>query len=331
MTIVRVSKGWIPVKETMQSTPGWNQSVEMFLNHLRHERGFSEETLRAYAADFRQFQGFASRVTKTSDPLLADITSDVIRGYLASLHGSIEKTSQARKLSALRSLCRYLEERGFLAINPAESVAHPKSRVRLPSFLGVDEVFQFLRSLEKSCQEPGASWRRYRNRAIFELLYSAGLRVSELTGANEPDLDLGAGMIRVLGKGSKERVVPVGAKAMESISEYLTVLDLQLSSARKRNHALFRNARGGRLTGRSVHRILLAELKRCGLWQHLTPHGLRHTFATHLLNAGADLRAIQEMLGHATLSTTQRYTHVHMDQLMKTYDLAHPRSRKKAR
>lgn len=319
------------MKEKIESTLDWAQSLEIFFKYLRHERGASEETLRAYAADLRQFQEFLTRVSKASNPSWTDVTSEVIRGYLASLHGSIAKTSQARKLSALRSLCRYLEERGFLGMNPAEPVMYPKTRVRLPSFLGVDEMFHFLGSLDKSCREPGASWRRYRNRAVFELLYSTGLRVSELTGANETDLDFDAGMMRVLGKGGKERVVPVGEKAVESVSEYLAVLDLQFSTARNRNRALFRNARGGRLTARSVHRILLAELKRCGLWQHLTPHGLRHTFATHLLNAGADLRAIQEMLGHATLSTTQRYTHVHMDQIMKTYDLAHPRSRKESR
>lgn len=318
-----------PAKVNLQATPGLAQSAEIFLNHLRHERGLSEATLRAYTSDIRQFREFAARVTRSSDPPWTAISPDLIRGYLASLHGNITKTSQGRKLSALRSLCRFLEERGLLDANPAESVAHPKTRVKLPSFLGVDEAFHFLASLEKSCREPGASWRRYRNRGIFELLYSAGLRVSELTAANEGDLDFESGMMRVLGKGRKERIVPVGGQAMEAISGYLNTLDLQFPSARLQNRALFRNARGGRLTGRSVHRILLSELKRCGLWQHLTPHGLRHTFATHLLNAGADLRAIQEMLGHATLSTTQRYTHVHMDQLMRTYDLAHPRSRKK--
>lgn len=177
--------------------------------------------------------------------------------------------------------------------------------------------------------KPQSSWRRWRNWALFECLYSTGVRVSELVGLNEEDISFEAGMVRVFGKGKKERIVPIGKKAMESIRGYLSALDFQFARARADSPALFRNARGGRLTTRSVHRILRTELRKCGLWQYLTPHGLRHTFATHLLNSGADLRAIQEMLGHSSLSTTQRYTHVHMDQLMKVYDAAHPRSRKK--
>jgi integrase/recombinase XerC len=221
-------------------------------------------------------------------------------------------------------------DRGLHAENPAEAVSHPKLGMKVPDFLGVDDVFKFLDTMTRNCSQANCSWRRRRNLALFETLYSTGIRVSELTTLDEPHLDVYGGMIRVSGKGRKERVVPIGTKALKSIRGYLAALDEQFPQARSgRAAALFRNARGGRLTTRSVHRILLAELRTCGLWQHLSPHGLRHTFATHLLNSGADLRAIQEMLGHSSLSTTQRYTHVHMDQLMKVYDAAHPRSRKK--
>lgn len=317
-------------EELMQNPLSLQQAIDLFAAHLQFERGLSEETVRAYTSDLRQFHELASKLEKKKDILSVEsITPTLIRAYLAQLHKNLEKTTQARKLSALRSLYRYLLENGLAQRNPTELIHNPKTRVKLPSFLGVDEVFQFLKSIEKSCQSPGASWRRWRNWAIFELLYSTGVRVSELVGANEGDIDFENGMMRVLGKGRKERLVPVGGKAIETLTAYFSNLDLQLPTARVQSSALFRNSRGGRLSARSVHRILIAELRKSGLWQHLSPHSLRHTFATHLLNAGADLRAIQEMLGHSTLSTTQRYTHVHVEQLTRTYDLAHPRSRKR--
>jgi integrase/recombinase XerC len=164
---------------------------------------------------------------------------------------------------------------------------------------------------------------------MFELLYSAGIRVSELIKLNLDGVAFADALVRVSGKGRKERIIPVGTKALDALQYYLAALKVQFPTARASSQALLLNSRGGRLTARSVDRILKAELIACGLWQPLSPHGLRHTFATHLLNAGADLRAIQEMLGHESLSTTQRYTHVNMDQLMKVYDASHPRSRKK--
>ena len=307
----------------------WNRAVDLFLAHLRHERGLSEETLRAYNSDLAQWHGCFKGKTGKEDVLLADISSDVIRACMALRHKTLEKTSQARKLSSLRSFYRFLNEREDFGENPAERVSYPKTKRKIPSFMGVDDLFHFLDSLRRNASRPGMSWRSCRNWAMFECLYSTGTRVSELVGMNESDLACESGMVRVMGKGSKERVVPIGDKAMEALRGYLSVLDQQFPSARVQGSALFRNARGGRLTTRSVHRILKMELKRCGLWQQMSPHGLRHSFATHLLNSGADLRAIQEMLGHSSLSTTQRYTHVHMDLLMKTYDAAHPRSRKK--
>jgi integrase/recombinase XerC len=309
--------------------PDWHGAVDLFLAHLRHERGLSEETLRAYTTDLAQWHNCFTEKTGEADIRLRDISPDVIRGCMAALHKKLEKTSQARKLSSLRSFYRFLNDREVYEENPAEKVAHPKTKRKIPAFMGVDELFHFLDSLQRNASRPGSSWRSVRNWAMFECLYSTGTRVSELVGMDEGDLACESGMVRVLGKGSKERVVPIGDKAMAALRGYLAALDQQFPGARLQSTALFRNARGGRLTTRSVHRILKMELKRCGLWQQLSPHGLRHSFATHLLNSGADLRAIQEMLGHSSLSTTQRYTHVHMDLLMKTYDAAHPRSRKR--
>lgn len=313
----------------MESSNTLQKSVEAFVAYLRHERGLSAETLRAYSGDLAQLQQYAYQKTGKRALMISDITQDLLRGFIASMHRTREKTSQARKLSCLRSFYRYLNDCGIIESNPAALIAHPKTKTRIPSFMGVDNLFHFLDSLHRSCSRPEASWRRWRNWAMFEFLYSAGIRVSEMVNLNEADISFAEGTVRVLGKGSKERVVPVGNAALDATEQYLAVLRQQFAQAIAKNSAVFRNAYGGRLTARSVHRILQTELKKCGLWQHLSPHGLRHSFATHLLNSGADLRAIQEMLGHATLSTTQRYTHVHMDQLMKTYDAAHPRSRKK--
>jgi integrase/recombinase XerC len=259
---------------------------------------------------------------------IQDVSVQMIRGFLASGQKRWQKTSQGRKLSTLRTFFRYLNDVGACAGNPAEGVMYPRTRSKLPGFLGIDALFHFLDSLRLAAQQPGSSWRRWRNWALFETAYSSGLRVSELVGLDVLDLNTETGMVRVLGKGGRERVIPVGDKAVESIHRYLEALGRQPLKASEASSALFRNARGGRLTVRSVHRLLKSELERCGVWQQISPHGLRHSFATHLLNSGADLRAIQEMLGHSSLSTTQRYTHVHLEQLMKVYDGAHPRSRK---
>jgi integrase/recombinase XerC len=314
-------------RETSNDPLLWNEALGRYITYLHRERAFSPHTLRAYESDLTQFAGHLRTRWDRDDWSVAEIDADTIRSFMSRLHAKLDKTSQARKLSTLRSFFRFLMEEGSCGHNPAEAVTHPKLKEKLPSFLEVDPIFHFLNTLRESAVRSGSSWRRSRNWALFECTYSSGLRVSELVGLNEQDLLLSQGMVRVLGKGRKERIVPIGEKAMESIRHYQGALDAQFPGGRSMGPALFRNARGGRLTSRSVHRLLRAELERCGLWQQLSPHGLRHSFATHLLNSGADLRAIQEMLGHASLSTTQRYTHVQMNQLMKTYDAAHPRSR----
>jgi integrase/recombinase XerC len=312
----------------MESQLSLEQSKALFLDYLRHERSLSAETSRAYASDLEQFHRYLQKKMRSELIRLSEITPDLIRGFFATIHKDLKNTSRARKLSTLRSFYNYLTDRGWHQENPAQRVASPKIRAKIPAFLDVDDVFHFLDSLQQRALQPLCSWRRLRNWAIFECLYSIGARVSELVGLNEADVDFSEGLVRIRGKGKKERVVPVGKKALEAVRAYLAAVDNRFPQARASTPHLFRNSTGGRLTTRSVHRILRAELRSCGLWQHLSPHGLRHTFATHLLNSGADLRAIQEMLGHASLSTTQRYTHVHLDQLMKIYDTAHPRSRK---
>lgn len=307
----------------------WKSAQALFLNYLRHERNLSEETLRAYASDLSLFAGYVSEVSGSPDVELRMIGPETVRGYLASVHKSLEKTSRARKLSALRSFYRYLNSAGIFDENPADLVSHPRTKQKMPSFLQVDAVFHFLDTLSGAAHRQGSSWRKARNWALFESLYSTGIRVSELVRLNLDGVAFSEAIVRVRGKGRKERIVPIGMKALDALKYYLSALEFQFPKARAASQALFLNSRGGRLTARSVDRILKAELIACGLWQHLSPHGLRHTFATHLLNAGADLRAIQEMLGHENLSTTQRYTHVNMDQLMKVYDASHPRSRKR--
>ena len=312
------------------SGPDWDSAQELFLQYLRHERNLSEETLRAYASDLSQFAGYARGLAGPGGLQPGSIGAETIRGYLASVHRSLEKTSRARKLSALRSFYRYLISSGLFAENPADLVAHPKIEQKVPSFLTVDAVFHFLDALSGAALKRDGSWRKARNWALFESLYSTGIRVSELVKLNRDEVIFDEGVVRVRGKGRKERIVPIGTKALDALKYYLSALEFQFSERRAGgSQALFLNSRGGRLTERSVNRILKAELIGCGLWQHLSAHGLRHTFATHLLNAGADLRAIQEMLGHESLSTTQRYTHVDIDRLMKVYDASHPRSRKK--
>jgi integrase/recombinase XerC len=315
----------------MDSPYTLDQCADSFLDYLRNERGMSLHTVRAYAGDLAQLQQFAAERTGLQVLPVARIDQDLLRSFMTTLHRTREKTSQARKLSTLRSFFNYLNEQRMVDDNPAAFIASPKVKARIPSFLGVDNMFHFLDSLHHQCLRPASNWRRWRNWAMFEFLYSSGVRVSELAGLNERDVAFTEGSVRVFGKGSKERIIPVGITALDAIRGYILAFDEQFPEGRLRSPALFRNAAGGRLTPRSVHRILRSELQKCGLWQHLSPHGLRHSFATHLLNSGADLRAIQEMLGHASLSTTQRYTHVHLDLLMKTYDAAHPRGRKRER
>jgi integrase/recombinase XerC len=302
--------------------------MERFLDYLRVERNASRHTLRSYGADLEQFRNFllSSELhvdRKSGDVAVEKIDHLAIRAYLSHLYRGHRKSSLARKLAAQRSFFKYLVEEGLLAQSPAEIVATPKQERPLPTFLPVDEVFSLLETPDRS-----TTWGA-RDRAILETLYSCGIRVSELVGLTDGDIDFTLGILKVYGKGQKERIVPIGEKALTVIREYLPQRDEMMA----RLHApgpkapLFINRRGGRLTTRSVARILQKHILRCGLLRKVSPHALRHSFATHLLDAGADLRGIQEMLGHVSLSTTQRYTHVSVDKLMEVYDRAHPRAK----
>ena len=302
--------------------------IERFLEHLRVERNASAHTIRSYASDLEQFRSFLwsegfHRDEKKGDVRVEKIDHLAIRAYLSRLYREHKKSSLARKLAAQRSFFRYLVDEGLITRSPAEIVATPKQEKNLPSFLPVDEVFALV---EKP--DPATPWGA-RDRAILETLYSCGIRVSELVGLSDGDADLHLGIVRVYGKGRKERIVPIGEKAIEALRAYLPRRDEVLARRKKSGPRapLFVNPQGTRLTARSVARILQKHVLGSGLLRKVSPHALRHTFATHLLDAGADLRVIQELLGHVSLSTTQRYTHVSMDKLMEVYDKAHPRAK----
>jgi integrase/recombinase XerC len=304
--------------------PAVNRALQDFLSYLRVEKNYSGHTLRNYQSDLRQFIDFLGERSKrqgSTDRMDPKQVSHLdVRAYLASLYRRNAKSSVARKLSAIRSFFTYLLRQGEIKQNPADLVSAPKMGKAIPDFLQVDETFQLLRGPD------GDSVLGSRDRAILEVLYSCGLRVSELTALNLDGVELELGIIRVIGKGNRERIVPVGSKAREALSDYIQRRG-ELLGMQMEHGALFLNNRGGRLSPRSVARLLKKHMQRCNIGRPLSPHGLRHSFATHLLDAGADLRAVQEMLGHVSLSTTQRYTHLSIDKLMAEYDKAHPRSR----
>lgn len=286
------------------------EPVASFLEYLAAERGASPHTLRSYASDLDEFADFLRRERSS----LAHADARLVRAYLAWLHQRrLAKATIARRLASVRSCFRFLARRGVIERNPARQVRSPRLSRRLPSFLPKDE------SKELLDRPAGAAEADRRDHALLELLYATGIRVAECCGLDGDDLDRSHRAVRVLGKGNKERIVPVGDAAWAALDGYL--------AARGRARGpLFTNHRGGRLTPRSVHRIVGRQARLSGLDRRVTPHTLRHTFATHMLGEGADLRLIQELLGHSRLSTTQRYTHVSPEQLMKTYDAAHPRA-----
>ena len=301
--------------------------ISSFVKSLYSEKGYSENTCRAYLHDLKEFASFifsswfSENMSETeADSFRADqVDGLMIRGYLGFLHKKNKKATIARKLSALRSFFRYLVKHGVILENPAELILTPKQEQTIPTYLPVDDMFRLLDSIKAD------NLAGLRNRAIFETLYSCGLRVSELSGMNLFDVDFTKSVIRVLGKGDRERIVPIGRKATEAIKAYRQRLREESGLSDDTNAPLFLNKNQGRLTVRSIARILDKTAKECGLLAPVSPHALRHTFATHMLDAGADLRVVQELLGHKSLSTTQKYTHVSIDRLMEAYDKAHPR------
>ncbi|MDR0842436.1 MAG: tyrosine recombinase XerC [Acidobacteriota bacterium] len=322
----------IDKSEMTETLSGW---MEKFLEYLRVQRGASPHTLRNYAADLRQFHHHLTTAPDGGErpaPELEDIDNLTIREFLGVLYEEKnKKSSAARKLATLRSFMKYLTAEGAIRTSPARGVASPKQELRLPDYMTLDAAAHLMETPDAN------SNAGVRDRAILELLYGAGLRVSELVGLDLENVSLGERLVRVLGKGSKERIVPFGQKAVTALESYLGVRPALLSAkmrsalrvqTKQKNNdtALFLNLRGGRLTDRSVGNIVDRYVVQLAERLKVHPHTLRHTFATHMLNSGADLRAIQELLGHESLSTTQKYTHVSVEQLMRVYQNCHPRA-----
>jgi integrase/recombinase XerC len=290
-------------------------SAAAFLRHLERERNASPHTIRAYAEDLAQFSSYLQRELGRS-PRPADVDHLLVRGFLAELHQrGLRKSSSARKLAGLRSFFRYLCREGRLTANPARALQTPRQEKRIPAVLDEAQAASLL-------ELPGDGTAAVRGRAILELLYGTGIRCAEAVALDVHEIDVGARMVRVLGKGRKERIVLFGRRAEAALCEWL----VERGKLRPRTDALFLNARGGRLSGRSVRTLVATRVKQLALARRCSPHTLRHSFATHLLMRGADLRAIQELLGHASLSTTQRYTHVDTRHLIEVYKKAHPRA-----
>ena len=311
----------------MTRADSYDAARDRFLDFLRDQKRASGETLRAYRTDLEQFRyHLVKHYGQEAAPGPARIDALAVRGFVAHLsRDGVEKSSIARKLSAVRSFLRYAVRGGEMEANPAEAVHSPRIPRHLPRTLTVDEIFNLLERIKSD--DPTS----LRDRALLELVYAAGLRVSELVSIDLGDLDMAGMMVRVVGKGGKERLVPFGRKAAVSLRAWLEGSQPLRARAKKDPAALFLNAHGGRLSDRSVRRILNRRLSEAAIHARISPHTLRHSFATHLLGAGADLRAIQELLGHSSLSTTQRYTHVSTDSLMRIYDKAHPRALRGAR
>ena len=299
--------------------------VAAFVSWLEVEKGYSPHTVLGYRHDVSEFFVWLGDQRRATE-----VTPEAIRGYVASLYLANSSATVGRKLSALRSFFRYLCRQGIMDVYPLASIANPKTARNIPVFLTVDEVFALL-------EEPGRQRHQFarRDTAMLELMYASGLRVSELVSRDVNHLDFASGMVRVTGKGNKERLVPFGTAAAEALRIYFPerqqLLAARIATGRQaESQALFLNSRGGRLTSRSVERLIQRYGDRAGITATVTPHALRHSFATHLLEMGADLRTVQELLGHVSLSTTQKYTHLNLDHLARVYDQAHPLARKKA-
>lgn len=307
----------------LEAGPDPSGLLDAFSDFLAHARGYSGHTVRNYVSDLGQFLRYLQE--NESGRAVEEADAYVLRGFLASRYGKNRKVSLGRKLSALRTFYQFLILEGRVKSNPALLLSMPRKEQTLPAFLTVDDAFRVVEAPEQD------DFLGLRDRAMLELLYGSGLRASELTGLDLDDVRLDLQAVRVTGKGKKERIVPFGRKAREALERYLearaAVLASNGSFAGADEHALFLNRRGSRLSTRSLARRLELHLRACGLQGQATPHALRHSFATHLLDAGADLRSIQELLGHASLTTTQRYTHLSLDRLMEVYDRAHPRAK----
>ncbi len=305
----------------------WEERISGFLRFLKEEKGYSPHTIRNYGADLRHFVTFLDRPRGGEEgeqrrPNPRDVDYTLIREYLGGLYGRYRRRTIARRLSSLRSFFLYLERKGLAETNPAAAVSTPKLEKSAPNHLSVDDMFRLLKVPDTN--HPLG----LRDAAILEVLYSCGIRVSELQGLDVSGVRFEERLVKVRGKGDKERIVPIGRQALRVLRAYLDAArQLRPSSLQdSSDEPLFINRRGERLSVRSIGRIVKKYVRTCALPADISPHAMRHSFATHLLDGGADLRSVQELLGHASLSTTQEYTHVSLDRLMEVYDKAHPRS-----
>ena len=294
------------------------EHLKGFMQYMRAQRGASEHTLRAYGKDLGLFMDYMEQNGGGTEPEVSDV-----RGFVAAeMRGGSARSTTARRLATVRSFFKYLHREGIIKSNPARLVPSPRQVKTLPSFLNVEEAFSLM-------EGPGGGdggvpgFKEVRDMAILELAYGSGLRVGELESLNVPDTDLAAGVVRVMGKGRKERLVPIGGKSAEALSVYI---NLRQAEAAPDEKALFIGRGGRRLGQRSIRRMVRKYSLATGISGKVSPHTLRHSFATHLLQGGADLRVIQELLGHSSLSTTQKYTHLDIAHLMDVYDRAHPLS-----
>jgi integrase/recombinase XerC len=302
-----------------------DELIERYMQYLQFERNASPHTLRNYLSDLRQFRNFLAGGEDKASPAITSIDALDIRSFLAFLfEGEKKKTSIARKLAAVRAFFKFLCREQIITGNPAIHTSRPKLPKTLPRIMSEEEINSMLDQLGKLAKEQGVSL--VRDYAILELLYASGLRVSELVGLDLRSVNFSEGMVLVRGKGRKERIVPFGSKATEALSLYLPARETILWERKTGSQALFINLRGKRLTTRSVDRLVKKHVRKFEPNVKTSPHSLRHAFASHLLTEGADLRAIQEMLGHASLSTTQKYTQVSIKQLMDVYDKSHPKA-----
>jgi integrase/recombinase XerC len=309
-----------------------DQLLTQFLDHLRYERNVSIHTLRNYESDLLQFFEYLAPVdpqsktlsTRQAEPNLKQIDHLTIREWLATLHSDKKKkTSIARKLAALRTFFQFLVREGVIELNPAKLVATPRKEKKLPVHLSIEDAVRFVETPDTETDFGK------RDRAILELLYATGVRVSELVQLDLRDIDFKNKLLRVFGKRRKERIVPFGDPAARALQDYLGVREsflMNAPAARRDAQPLVLNYQGTRMTSRSVGRLVEKYIRLCAGIHDISPHALRHSFATHLLDSGADLRDIQELLGHARLSTTQIYTHVSMEKLIEVYDKAHPKA-----
>jgi integrase/recombinase XerC len=302
--------------------------LTQFLEHLRYERNVSEHTLRNYASDLNQFLDYLAptqpQTGKRNPPDVSQIDHITIREWLSTLHSAQKKKSSvARKLAALRTFFQFLVREGVIEMNPAKLVSTPRLEKKLPKHLSIEEAIKFIETPDVETD------LGKRDRAMLELLYATGVRVSELTKMGIAEVDFKNKLIRVTGKRRKERIVPFGDPARDALKNYLSVRESLLNNAavsERDPDALFLNYQGTRITTRSVGRMVEKYILLCAGLHDISPHALRHSFATHLLDSGADLRDIQELLGHARLSSTQIYTHVSMEKLIEVYDKAHPKA-----